>query len=48
MEEVAAAKTQSAELGTQLFEAAVAACDYSIRSGVANLPGDQLLWFGDR
>src|SRR5258708_5112667 len=47
MKEVAKARAQSPDLGRQVLESAVAACDYSIRYGVGNLLGDQLLGFGD-
>ncbi|PWU19895.1 MAG: hypothetical protein C5B50_05545 [Verrucomicrobia bacterium] len=45
MKEVAAAGGESSESGRQLLDAAVAACDYSIRFGCGNLLGDQLLAF---
>ena len=45
MDEFDKAEVQSPGLGSEIVEAAVAACDPSIRSGVSNLLGDQLLWF---
>jgi len=47
MKEVARAGAESPERGRRVLDAAVAACDYSIRFGAGNLLGDQLLWFED-
>jgi hypothetical protein len=47
MKESATAKAESSDGGRQILEAAVAACDFTIRSGAGNLLGDQLLCFAE-
>jgi hypothetical protein len=47
MERFSKAERQSPGSAMQILEAAVAACDFHIRSGASNLLGDQLLWFQD-